>query len=85
MLFLKTAMTWLKKYNSLYEKYIPQGETVKPFLQQTVYSHFPGLPKWTNDMVIAHGGQLPVKRYTKSRWSSVPFFKFYPSSNSNTN
>ena len=29
--------------------------------QQTVHCHFAGMPKWTDDMVIAHGGQLPIK------------------------
>ena len=29
--------------------------------QQTVHSHFAGMQKWTDDMVIAHGGQLPIK------------------------
>ena len=59
---VKKAMSWLKKNNTLYESYVPQGETLKPFLDnQTVHSSFAGMPKWTDDMVIAHGGQLPVK------------------------
>ena len=32
---------------------------MKPFLnKQTEHSSFAGIPKWTYDMVIAHGGQL---------------------------
>ena len=29
--------------------------------QQTVNTHFAGMPKWTDDMLIVHGGQLPIK------------------------
>ena len=29
--------------------------------QQTVHSPFAGIAKWTDGMVISHGGQLPMK------------------------
>ena len=43
-------MSWLKANNTLYECYVPQGETLRPFLQKTtVHSSFPVMPQWTND------------------------------------
>ena len=54
-------MSWLRKNKRLYESYVPQGETLGPFMQkQTVHSSFPVMPQWTDDMVIAHGGQLSI-------------------------
>ena len=58
---VKKAMSWLKINNTLYESYIPQGETLCPFVQkQTVHSSFAIMPQWIDDMVIAHGGQLSI-------------------------
>ena len=58
---VRKAMSWLRKNNRLYESYVPQGETLRPFIQkQTVHSSFAVMPQWTDDMVIAHGGQLSI-------------------------
>ena len=76
----KKPMAWLKLNNALYDNYIPQGETVRPFMNhQTVHSHFAGMPKWTDDMVIAHGGQLPMKDIANLEGLLYPLTQFiYP-------
>ena len=55
--YVKPAMTWLQQNNSLYAKYIPQGESMQSFCsQQSAGADFPCFPRWTSDMVVVHGG-----------------------------
>ena len=80
---VKKAMARLKLNNALYDTYIPQGETVMK--QQTVDSHFAGMPKWTDYMVIAHGGQLPIKDIANLEGFPVSIHTVYIPSCSNFN
>ena len=73
-------MSWLRKNNRLYESYVPQGETLRPFIQKpTVHSSFAVMPQWTDDMVIAHGGQLSIADIKQLEGLLYPYTEFiYP-------
>ncbi len=74
---IATALSWLKNNNPLYKKYIPQGETIRSHMipMSSLCAH-PGLPAWTPDLEITHGGQLPISEISKMEGLVFPSSAF---------
>lgn len=75
--YLTKAMSWLKANNHLYQRFLSQAESIRIYCSEySVNTTVPCFPKWTEDMEIAHGGQLHENEIEKLEGLLLPSCQF---------